>query len=35
VNESKELGRQEEYWEIYKLTTRFPDFVLMDDSAVN
>ena len=34
VNESKEVGRQEEDWEIYKLTTRFPGFILMDDSAV-
>jgi DNA-directed RNA polymerase subunit RPC12/RpoP len=34
VNESREVGRQEEEWEIYKLTTRFPGFILMDDSAV-
>ncbi len=35
VNQSKQVGRQEEDWEIYKLTTRFPGFVLMDDSAVD
>jgi hypothetical protein len=34
VNESRNIGRQEEEWEIYKLTTRFPGFVLMDDSVV-
>lgn len=34
VNESKELGRQDEEGEIYKLTTRFPNFILMDDSDV-
>jgi hypothetical protein len=34
VNESKEVGRQEEEWEIYKLTTRFPGFILMEDSVV-
>ena len=34
VNESTEVGNQEDDWEIYKLATRFPDFVLMDDSAV-
>lgn len=35
VNESKELGRQEEEWEIFRLTTRFPGFILLDDSAVD
>jgi transcription elongation factor Elf1 len=34
-NEAREVGRQEEEWEIYRLTTRFPGFVLMDDSAVD
>jgi hypothetical protein len=34
VNESRQVGTREDAWEIYKLTTRFPDFVLLADSAV-
>ncbi|HEY4686400.1 MAG TPA: hypothetical protein VII57_10195 [Dehalococcoidia bacterium] len=34
LNESRELTSQEGAQEIYNLTTRFPGFVLMDDSAV-
>lgn len=35
VNESKQqASREEGAWEIYNLTVRFPDFILMDDSVV-
>jgi hypothetical protein len=34
VNESTEVGSREDDWEIYKMTTRFPGFILVEDSAV-
>jgi hypothetical protein len=34
VNESRELGRLDDEREIYRMTTRYPGFILMDDSAV-
>jgi DNA-directed RNA polymerase subunit RPC12/RpoP len=35
VNQSREVGSGEDgAWEIFNLTTRFSDFLLMDDSVV-